>query len=606
MNTKNTKLTGGFLKQLEKLNEEVTIDAVWDRFVETGRIDAFKFDWKEGMDNKPHFFWDSDVFKWMEGACNIIGSGKRPDLTEKVDMLISRIEEHQEEDGYFNIYFTVCEPNERFKRRSDHELYCAGHLFEAAVAHYYATGSDRLIKVAEKYAACIEKAFVTDKTAAFTTPGHEEIELALIKLYLATGNERHLRLCEFFLTKRGNNDKDEIVYNNPALDGIPAFQQDNVPLEDMSEAVGHAVRCLYLLCGMADFAALTSNDKMFDACKRTYNDIVTKKMYITGGVGASHYGESFSVPYDLPNEKAYAETCAAISLMMFSDRMCRYTREAKYADTVERTLYNGIISGLSLSGDSFFYENPLEINLAHHRRISLKTGVEHMPITQRPKIFGCSCCPPNLNRVLSSLGDYIYDTDGKTGYVNQFADSVFSDGAAEIIQKTNYPNDGKVILNAKGLDELKIRIPSWCSNFKLNKNYSMCDGYAVIENDGSEIVLEMEIKPVLIQSRPEVTENIGKAALMRGPVVYCVESVDNGENIHSLILTGTDGASVTYNDELRSNIIELNALKYAPQAELYGEAKDAVESATIKFIPYYAFANRGESDMLVWLNYRGN
>ena len=596
MDFRNVKLTNGFWKHMEDLNSSVTIDAVWNRFEETGRIDAFKFDWHEGMENKPHFFWDSDVVKWMEGACYIMCREERPDLREKVEMLIERIEEHQEESGYFNIYFTVCEPDKRFSNRDWHELYCAGHLFEAAVAYYYATGSDRLVKIATKYADFIEKVFMIDKAAPFMTPGHEEIELALIKLYKVTGTERYLKLAEFFLKNRAKNDKDTMLFN------VPEYAQDYEPVEEMTSAVGHAVRCMYLLCSMVDCAKHTDNKEMLESCKRVYNDIVNSKMYITGGLGATHHAEAFSVPYDLPNETAYAETCAAIGFMFFADRMCKYTREAKYADSVERAMYNGMCSGISLSGDAFFYENPLEINLANRKRVSVRVGIERLPITQRKKVFDCSCCPPNLNRVLSSMGGYIYDIDGAVGYVNQFADSVLSCGEAEIVQKTNYPWDGRVSITAKGLDTLYIRIPAWCKNFSLNKDYTISNGYAVVKNDGEEIVFDMDIKPVIINSRPEVVANVGKAAVMRGPIVYCAEAVDNCENLHSLVLTNTDGAIESYSDEFHGIILELNGLKLISSTELYSELPPTSENVKIKLIPYYGFANRGENSMLVWLN----
>ncbi len=596
---RNIDLRSGFWKEMQKLNSETAINAVWERFDESGRISAFKFDWDGSEEKKPHVYWDSDVFKWMEGACRIMSKENRPELEEKVNMLIDLIEKNRMDDGYFNIYFSVCEPGKRFTDRNMHELYCAGHMMEAAAAHYYATGSDRFIKIAADYADCIEKAFVTEKSAAFETPGHQEIELALIKLYKITGEKRYLDLSEHFLKRRAVNGKDR------PIDGSPYHAQDNRPVEEIDSAVGHAVRCLYMLCGMADCAVLTGNDKMFEACRRTYKDIAESKMYITGGVGATRFSEAFSLPYDLPNETAYAETCAAIGLMMFADRMCRYTRNASYADTVERAMYNGMCSGISLSGDAFFYENPLEINLGNHNRISVKDGHVKLAITQRQKVFWCSCCPPNINRLLPAIGEYIYDVDGSTGYINQFADSVLKKGSVEITQTTDYPWDGKVAITAKGLDKLCIRIPSWCKHFNINKSYTMLNGYAVVENDVEDIVLEMEIKPVLISSCSKVTQNACKAALMRGPIVYCAEAADNCENLHSLILTDANGAEESYDELFHGIVIKLNGLKIPESSELYSEASVNYEKTKIGFIPYYGFANRGESNMLVWLNYRG-
>lgn len=596
---RDIELKSGFWKHMQQLNSETAINAVWDRFKESGRIDAFSFNWDGNEDKKPHVYWDSDVFKWMEGACRIMSKENRPDLEEKVNMLIDLIEQNRANDGYFNIYFSVCEPGKRFTDRNMHELYCAGHMMEAAAAHYYATGSKRFVNIAADYADCIEKVFVIDKSAAFETPGHQEIELALIKLYKITGEERYLRLSEHFLKRRAVNGRDK------PIDGSVYHAQDNQPVEKLDSAVGHAVRCLYMLCGMADCSILTGNKKMFEACKRTYDDIVGSKMYITGGVGATRFSEAFSLPYDLPNETAYAETCAAIGLMMFADRMCRYTRDAKYADTVERAMYNGVCSGISLSGDAFFYENPLEIRLRSHRSRAVRDGHIKLAITQRQKVFWCSCCPPNINRLIPAIGEYIYDVDGTIGYINQFADSMLNKDGIEIIQKTNYPWDGKVTITVKGLDALYIRIPSWCKHFKLNKNYSIQSGYAVIEDNVGDIILEMDIKPVLISSCNKVNQNVCKVALMRGPIVYCAESVDNCENLYSLVLTDTNSVEESYSDMFHGLNLRVKGLKIPESGKLYSEATGNYEKTTINFIPYYGFANRGESNMLVWLNYKG-
>lgn len=590
----NVKLNGGYWKQAKDLNRDVSIYAVWSRFYDTGRISAFNFDWKPGDEKKPHVYWDSDVVKWLEGACNIISEEPNADLQEKIDWLIDRIEENQQADGYFNIYFTVCEPEKRFTDRNLHELYCAGHLFEAACAHYKATGSTRLLNIAEKYADYIEKVFVEENSASFVTPGHQEIELALIKLYHATGKRKYLKLAEFFILNRGKNDKDALIL------GSIYHAQDYATAEDFGEVIGHAVRAAYMLCGMADCADLTGNGKLLEACKRSYDDIVNRKMYITGGIGSTRHGESFTIGYDLPNESAYTETCAAIALMLFCDRMCRITHEAKYADTLERAMFNGMMSGISLDGKSYFYENPLEIKLRNHERFYVKEGMMAMPITQRKEVFECSCCPPNLNRILSSIEGFFYD--GKNGeyYVNQFADSCLENGSVKITQKTDYPNSGRVEISAEGMDALYIRVPSWCDSFKLSHEYEMVNGYAKVIPDGNAIVFDMDMTPFLVYANPYVSDDIGKAAVQAGPIVYCAEAVDNGD-IDLLSISTADGAKVEYNEKFRGNVITLYGKRIVKSDALYTKSAPKTEDAEIKLIPYAAFANRGESDMSVWL-----
>ena len=345
-------LESGFLHEKQKLNREVTLDAVYNRFYETGRFDAFKCDWKEGMEKQPHYYWDSDVAKWMEAVAYILKKESNPELEAKVENLIDEIEKNQSPDGYFNIFFTVIEPDKRFFERTAHELYCAGHLFEAAVAYFECTGKDRFLKLMEKYADHIIRVFVEEKTAKFITPGHEEIELALVRMYSATKKKKYLDLAKFFIDNRGYAEAEKEYYS-----------QSHLPVREQKTAEGHAVRACYLYAAMADVAYETGDTELYEVCKTLFADIVNKKMYITGGIGSTRKGEAFTVPYDLKNDKAYAETCAAISLMFFAHRMMRFENDAKYADVIERVLYNGMISGLSLDGTSFFYENPLEIDL---------------------------------------------------------------------------------------------------------------------------------------------------------------------------------------------------------------------------------------------------
>jgi len=589
---KNVKLNSGFLYEKELLNENVTINAVYKRFYETGRISAFDFGWKEGDENKPHFFWDSDGAKWMEGAAYILHKGPNKDLEEKIESLIDKIEKHQAEDGYFNIFFTVIEPENRFKYRWAHELYCAGHLFEAAVAYYEVTGKDRFLSLMEKYADHIYKVFVIDKSASFTTPGHEEIELALIRMYRATGKTKYLELCKYFIDTRGVVDE-----------GM--YDQSNVPVREIETADGHSVRACYLYSAMADLAYETNDKELYEACKRVFNNIVNKRMYITGGIGSTRVGEAFTVDYDLKNDKAYAETCAAIALMFFAHRMMRIENDAIYAEIIERILYNGMIAGLSLSGDAFFYENPLEIDLKNYFRFPHEEfGKEDYAITQRKTVFECSCCPPNLNRVLSTLGNYIYGVDNDAVYVNQFAGSVAQFDGMEIEQITDFPKSDEVIIRTKNVNKLYIRIPAWCDNFSVNKDYTVSNGYAVIENTDGEIRVKLPMTPYLVESNVGIYENVGKAAVVMGPFICAAESVDNIENLHSIFIDKNLRYDAKYSDEMKGYLLNVKAFKKISDENLYSKITENYEDYTLKMIPYASFANRGESNMLVWFNIR--
>lgn len=589
-------ITGGFWEKKQLMNKIVTMQSVWNRFADTGRIGAFKFDWKEGMENKPHIFWDSDVAKWIEAAAYVIQETADNTLQSKVEEIIDLIEKNQDENGYFNTYFTVCEPENRFKERGNHELYCAGHLIEAAVAYAQATGRDRFLNCMVKYADYIYQVFVIDKSAGFITPGHEEIELALIRLYCYTKDEKHLRLAEFFINNRGKQQE------QPVSDyTLPEYSQSHIPVREQKTAVGHAVRACYLYVAMAELARLTGDTELYDNCKSIFKDIVSKKMYITGGIGSTHIGEAFTLPYDLPNETAYNETCASIGMMLFAKSMMKINNDSVYADIIEKEMYNGMISGVSVDGKAFFYENPLELILKNHKRnTSTKTG-ERYPITHRKEIFECSCCPPNINRTLASIQEYIYGFEGDTCYINQFIDSELITGKYRVKQKTNYPVDGRVFVECKGIDALMIRIPGWCDEYRVDCEYQRCGGYIKIENP-EFVEIEFEMKPFLVYASSDVADNAGKAAVQMGPVVYCTEGIDNCENLHSLSVYEKSGFKVKYDEQFGLNTIEIEGCRTLPSEHLYEKKKGVSEDVVIKLIPYCCFANRDETDMLVWLN----
>lgn len=598
LNYKNVDLTKGFWKEKQLLNENVTIDAVYNRFCDTGRIKAFDFEWKDGMENQPHFYWDSDVAKWIEGAACILAKKDDAHLTERIEHLIDCIETHQEADGYFNIYFTVCEKNNRFKKRAYHELYCAGHLIEAAVEYYEATGKDRFLKCMMKYADCIEKAFITEKTAAFTTCGHEEIELALYRLYKCTGNKKYLDMSLFFINMRGAKTEVDIggIYND-------MNDQHHKPVREQREAEGHAVRACYLYSAMADAAKETGDKELLSSCKSIFGDIINHKMYITGGVGSTYHGEAFTAAYDLPADKAYAETCASIAMMFFAHRMQQIENSSVYADITEREMFNGMLSGISLDGKAFFYENPLEIDLDNYTKYHSTAVGERYAITERKEVFDCSCCPPNINRVFASIGSYAYGYDEDTIYVNQFMSSRAEIGTMKIEVETEYPKNGEITIKASGVKRLCVRIPSWCDNFSISESYTLSGGYAVIENPPGSVKVNFEMRPVLMQADPRVKAAAGKAAVMYGPVVYCAEGGDNtGSKLHELYLSSDANFEIKFDDTFKSNIIIADGFKKLSCGSLYSPVDSNYEKTKIKLIPFAYHANRGASDMMVWLN----
>lgn len=599
----NVTIEGGYLKEKQKLNIETTINAVYNRFKETGRFDALKCLWKEGSEDipKPHFFWDSDVAKWIEGASYIIKKNPNKHLEEIIEQAIDDIEKNQWDDGYISSYYSVVKDEERFSNRDRHELYCIGHYMEAAVAYFYATGKDRFLKIMEKCADLVNKVFVEQHSAAFDTPGHEEIEIALLRMYECTNNEKYLKMARYFLLTRGKSEKDK----NHRPDLKMKYTQSDYDVYNLESAKGHAVRACYLYTAMAHYASVVNDEKMLESCRTLFNDIVNKKMYITGGIGSVTKSESFTYDYDLPNEVAYAETCAAISLMFFAQKMLEIEPKGIYADVVERSLYNGMMSGLSLDGEHFFYVNPLEIRLLNRTRCDNMTDGkgEYYPITQRVKVFNCSCCPPNINRVLSSLEKYVYHKDNDVYFVDQYAKSTYKDGGVEIKSDTDYPLTGDIKIKCVGVKKIALRIPSWCDNFALNVPYEMVDGYAYIENP-QNIELCLEMKPKLYSANPSVYAASNKAALMMGPIVYCAEAVDNKTEIHKLYFDKKADAHITYSDKFMLNEIEISGYERKSSDALYEALNEEFEKAKIKLIPYSCFANRGESDMSVWLNYR--
>lgn len=590
-----TRITGGFWNEKQKLVREVTTKAVYDRFAETYRFAALKCD-LEQKEFKPHIFWDSDVAKWLEGVAYLLMEKDEPQLRALAEEAIDDIVKNTAEDGYFNSAYVTGLYGERFTNRGHHELYCLGHLIEGAIAWKRATQDGRFLDAMCRYTDLVERIFKIEKSAAFVTPGHPELELALVKLYEETKVKRYLDLAKYFIDEHGKK-ADGKTYE----DGYGLYNQDEMQIKDRSTAEGHAVRAMYLMAGAVDVARLTDDAELIEASKRVFDNVSTKRMYVTGGIGQTRIGEAFSIDYHLPNREAYTETCAAISLAMFAQRMQKTVVDSKYADVVERVIYNGSIAGLSIDGRGFFYENPLCID-PRFNNVNPSTGNKIVyAITQRKEVFNCSCCPPNITRFVPSIAEYIYTVSDDTLYVQQYMDSTTDDGDISISQSTNYPQDGEIRITVSAPQKyLALRIPSWCKSFSVSAPYEMKSGYATVALDGeTTVTLKLDMTPKFVRSNRAVHENAGRVALTRGPIVYCLEGVDNGEDILSIEVDISKAPRETKGDFFFPNLL-CDGRRPAASEDLY-ESSFEYEEKELCYIPYYAFANRSETEMAVWI-----
>jgi DUF1680 family protein len=598
-------------------NRRVTLPYCFGKCEETGRISNFaKAAGLEQGEFEGRYFNDSDVYKVIEGAAYSLRTHPDCELEKYVDSVIDKIAAAQWEDGYLYAFYSVPQrqPDKRWTNCKDkHELYCAGHFFEAAVAYYQATGKRKILDVAIRLADHIDSVFGPDKKR--DVPGHEEIELALVKLAWSTGNERYIRLATFFLNERGRHHHRNLY--GPAL-------QDHKPVTEQDAAVGHAVRAGYLYCGMADVAAAVGSTDYVEALDRIWQDVISGKLYLTGGIGARHSGESFGADYELPNKTAYCETCAAIANAMWNHRMFLLHSHAKYIDVFERIIYNGFLSGVSLEGDKFFYPNPLESD----GKYKFNKGS-----TTRQPWFDCSCCPSNIVRFVPSVGGYAYAKCADGVYVNLFiagGTTVEIEGnKVRLQQRTRYPWDGnvKIFVEPKRPTEFTIylRIPGWARNqpvpsdlyrymrvggentkLKLNGRCVPLDlekGFARIrrkwdKGDMVELKLPMSIRRVLCHEN--VAGNRGKVALERGPIVYCAEWPDNGGGARHIVLEDGAVLDAEHREDLLGGVTVIRGK--VPSVEL-SETDGSVAEGKTDFIaiPYYAWAHRGEGEMAVWL-----
>ncbi len=573
-------------------------------------------------------FQDSDFYKWIEAVAYSLVQHPDKELEAVADGAIDVICAAQQEDGYLDTYYIINGKDKIFSNLKDnHELYCFGHLTEAAAAYYQATGKEKLLQAAERFADYIDAHFGREEGKKRGYPGHEIAEMALVRLYEVTGKEKYLNLSRFFIDERGtrpyyfDSEHPEAVKPGHEEELRYAYHQAHVPVREQDEAVGHAVRAVYLYSGMADVARYFEDGKLFAACEKLWDNITEKKMYITGGIGGTRIGEAFSFPYDLPNDTAYAETCASIGLVFFARRMLQIKPDSKYGDVMERALYNGILSGMALDGKSFFYVNPLEVVPEACHNDERKTHVK--PVRQ--KWFGCACCPPNLARLVSSVGSYACTENEDTLFVHLYIGGVVkkqSDDRDLSVQiRSGLPWNGEVAIKICGDGApftLALRIPDWGRDYQIEgaagAEIREKDGYLYLtktwgEEETIHLHFPMEIR--LMEANPLVREDFGKAAFLRGPVVYCSEEADNGKYLHLTEIAENPSARTGETEIAGVSGVTILADGYRyslPEGEggLYKTAgKQKKEPCRLQFIPYYMWANRGENEMQVWTRLEG-
>ncbi len=612
VNFSQVNITDAFWKpKIDKVATKTMPACIYQTEIATPRIRNFeKVARKKGEKFEGIYYDDSDVYKALEAMAYALKTHPVPGLEKKADEWIDKIAAAQLPDGYLDTYFTLTDLSKRWTQISYHEDYNAGHLIEAAVAYYNVTGKRKLLDVAIRLANHIDSTMRLQNKQWFS--GHEEIELALVKLYRVTQDDRYLKLANWYLAQRGNN------YYPYGKDWFkPAYWQDLVPVKKQTEITGHAVRAMYLYTGAADVAALTGDKDYMNAMEKVWQDVVYRNMYITGGIGSSGDNEGFSVDYDLPNEEAYCETCASVGMVLWNQRMCELTGQSKYVDVLERSLYNGALDGLSLSGDRFFYDNPLASNGQHQRR----------------EWFGTACCPANIARLVASVGNYIYGKNDDAVWINLFVGSNTAVKLAktdvELVMQTNYPLDGTVRIAVNPVKKVKfglhLRIPGWAmgqpvpgdlyhfQNFqsmpvtiRINGKDQPIhpeNGYAVIEREwkkGDIVEYQIPMQVNRIAANPAVKADNGRFALQRGPLLYCIEGADNDGQVWNLVIPENNSFTTNQQMLLTEPIVAVRGEAIAAAPSKDGNAI-VMEKKNFVAIPYYTWANRGANPMQVWL-----
>ncbi len=605
------------------INRASTLPKEYALLRKTGRLACFNPKTK-GV----HQFWDSDNAKWLEAAAYALAAHPDAALARQVDTLVASYVRAQQSDGYLNSYFQMCAPDKRWTNLRDmHELYCAGHLMEAAVALHEHCGKSELLNALCAYADHIDSVFGAGKGQKRGYPGHPEIELALVKLYRATGRKRYLDLAAFFVNARGQSphyfDQEAAARGEsprtPKGFGSYDYYQAHKPVRGQDSAEGHAVRACYLYAGMADVAAETGDAELLKSCSRLWHSIVTKRLYVTGGIGSSHAGERFTVDYDLPDEAAYAETCAAIALIFFAQRMLHNELNATYADVLEQALYNCVAAGVSLDGARFFYANRLAV---YPKLMERQISGQHFT-SFRQEWFGCACCPPNIARLLASLGQYAASAAADRVALHLYAAGEIKAGLAcgdvTLQVKTDYPWDGAVAITVSPAKPCRftlcLRIPGWCDKPALRVNgkrqplgRNVKAGYVWLTRDwrpGDTVALDLPMAVTRLEAHPSVRQAAGQVALRRGPLVYCMEACDNGNDLADITLPRKAVITAKKTNTLGGCVILTAKAKRRTRAgwddRLYRRAGTPVADVAIKAVPYCLWNNRKEGEMRVWI-----
>ncbi|MDV0512903.1 glycoside hydrolase family 127 protein [Citrobacter portucalensis] len=639
----NITITDPFLGEYQRLIRDVVIPYQWqalnDEIPEAEPSHALmNYRIAAGLEHGEFYgmvFQDSDVTKWLEAVAWSLSQKPDAQLEKTTDEVIELLAKAQCEDGYLNTWYTVKEPGLRWTNVAEcHEMYCAGHLFEAAVAFFNATGKRRLLEIACRFADHIDTVFGPNEGQLRGYPGHPEIELALMRLYEVTQEPRYQALARFFLEERGQQPYYYDIefaqrggtwhwdnWGEAWMVKDKAYTHAHKPLAQQSEAVGHAVRSVYLMTGLAHIARMTNDEEKRQTCLRIWNNMVQRRMYITGGIGSQGIGEAFTSDYDLPNDTAYGESCASIGLMMFARRMLEMEGDAHYADVMERAFYNTVLGGMALDGKHFFYVNPLE---TQPKSIPHNHIYDHIkPVRQR--WFGCACCPPNIARTLVAIGHYIFTPRPDALFINFYAGSEaqFTVDAQTLALKIegNYPWDEQVSIrfNQPQVVEhtLALRLPEWCAAPMVRINGEaaqgkMVKGYLHLHRqwqEGDIITLNLPMPVRRVYANPLVRHAAGKVAIQRGPLVYCLEEADNGAQLHNLSLPKASAFREVQGVGLLKGKVLLQAegvrvLTAHEDKPLYSfdNRQTAVEKQTLTFIPWFSWANRGEGEMRIWVD----
>jgi uncharacterized protein len=600
---KSIMINEGFWAERQAVNRRISLEHGYQMLEKAGNFHNFRMaaGRKQG-EYRGRLFLDENVYKWIEAVAYELGKAPDDKLQQMVDEAISLIADAQQADGYLNTYYITQEPENRWTDLDhSHELYCAGHLFQAAIAYHRATGNANLLNIATRFADHIDSVIGPDKQKG--APGHSEIEMALVELYRETGEKNYLSLSKFFIDQRGQGKMRGLGWVGPE------YHQDRVPVREALIVEGHAVRALYLTSGITDLYLETGEKELLDALTRQWHDMIGGKLHVTGGAGARYEGESFGDPFELPNDQCYCETCAAIGSIMWNWRMLLATGEARFIDLLEQTLYNGFLSGPALDGKNFFYINPL-----------LSRGGYG-----RAEWYEVACCPPNIMRTIASVQQFIATNDTSGIQIHLYSAAAISTEKASFQMETDYPWQGEVKIRLDEVDgsewTLSLRIPSWCNSASVRINGEATtvranpDSYIEITHtwqQGDTIELSLPMTPHLLTAHPSIDTTRGCTAIQRGPILYCLEQIDQaaGVDIMAVEIDETIPLEAEWNTDLLGGVMTVNASGYTLDTSVWGDQiyqrlsgrmdlpKRQIQ---LKAIPYYAWGNRGADAMRVWI-----